>query len=222
MRIGPAAGELNSAEIALNNPNVGPPVESMYGDRVEPRDAPEAISRAVASLPPEQMYELMKQMKLCIQNNPNEARNMLLQNPQLAYALLQAQIVMKIVDPKVAIAMLNRRNEQVPPAMLEQQVQQQQQQQQKMMMGGPPPGAMGPSGGPPPGHHGVPGGPPGMPMGMPPRSAPMPGPPQSVGMSMPMMSAQQMNSNPSMMRPPGPVPPPGMFPFASEKVATAH
>lgn len=27
---------------------------------------------------------------------------MLLQNPQLAYALLQAQVVMKIVDPKVA------------------------------------------------------------------------------------------------------------------------
>ena len=41
--------------------------------------------------------------QLCIQNNPNEARNMLLQNPQLAYALLQAQIVMKIVDPQVAM-----------------------------------------------------------------------------------------------------------------------
>jgi cleavage stimulation factor subunit 2 len=40
---------------------------------------------------------------LCIQNNPTEARNMLLQNPQLAYALLQAQIVMKIVDPQVAM-----------------------------------------------------------------------------------------------------------------------
>lgn len=27
---------------------------------------------------------------------------MLLQNPQLSYALLQAQIIMKIVDPQVA------------------------------------------------------------------------------------------------------------------------
>ncbi len=70
---------------------------------MEAEKAPEAISKAVASLPPEQMFELMKQMKLCIQNNPNEARNMLLQNPQLAYALLQAQIVMKIVDPQVAL-----------------------------------------------------------------------------------------------------------------------
>ena len=66
-----------------------------YGDPVDPEKAPEAISKAVASLPPEQMFELMKQMKMCIQNNPQEARNMLLQNPQLAYALLQAQVVMR-------------------------------------------------------------------------------------------------------------------------------
>lgn len=64
---------------------------------------PHVLLQAVSSLPPEQMFELMKQMKICIQNNPNEARNMLLQNPQLAYALLQAQIVMKIVDPQVAM-----------------------------------------------------------------------------------------------------------------------
>lgn len=62
------------------------------GEPMDPDKAPEAISKAVASLPPEQMFELMKQMKACIQNNPQEARNMLLQNPQLAYALLQAQV----------------------------------------------------------------------------------------------------------------------------------
>lgn len=37
---------------------------SPYGEPVEPEQAPEAISRAVASLPPEQMFELMKQMKV--------------------------------------------------------------------------------------------------------------------------------------------------------------
>lgn len=115
-----------------------PIIESPYGDPVSPEDAPESISRAVASLPPEQMFELMKQMKvsagapcvstaparlpapcqpitlcqgsepclspqLCVQNSPQEARNMLLQNPQLAYALLQAQVVMRIVDPEIAL-----------------------------------------------------------------------------------------------------------------------
>lgn len=62
---------------------------------MDPEKAPEAISKAVASLPPEQMFELMKQMKDCINNNPQEARDMLLKNPQLAYALLQALVVMR-------------------------------------------------------------------------------------------------------------------------------
>lgn len=42
-------------------------------------------------------------LQLCVQNSPQEARNMLLQNPQLAYALLQAQVVMRIVDPEIAL-----------------------------------------------------------------------------------------------------------------------
>ena len=76
----------------LNQPVDQEPVaESPFGPPCEPGRAPETISRAVASLPPEQMFQLMQQMKLCIQNNPGEARTMLMQNPQLAYALLQAQ-----------------------------------------------------------------------------------------------------------------------------------
>lgn len=94
----------------------GPQIENPYGEPCEPEKAPEAISKAVATLPPEQMFELMKQMKLCIQNNPNEARNMLLQNPQLAYALLQAQVIMRIVDPATAVGMLHPSNP-VPPVM---------------------------------------------------------------------------------------------------------
>lgn len=41
-----------------------PIIESPYGDSIQPQEAPESISRAVASLPPEQMFELMKQMKV--------------------------------------------------------------------------------------------------------------------------------------------------------------
>lgn len=55
------------------------------------------------------MFELMKQMKLCVQNSHQEARNMLLQNPQLAYALLQAQVVMRIMDPEIALKILHRK-----------------------------------------------------------------------------------------------------------------
>ncbi|RMC22014.1 hypothetical protein DUI87_02885 [Hirundo rustica rustica] len=99
LRVDNAASEKNKEE--LKSLGTGAPIiESPYGDPVNPEDAPESISRAVASLPPEQMFELMKQMK----NSPQEARNMLLQNPQLAYALLQAQVVMRIVDPEIALA----------------------------------------------------------------------------------------------------------------------
>lgn len=89
--------------------------ESPYGPAVEPEKAPETISKTVASLPPEQMFQLMQQMKVCIQNNPQEARTMLAQNPQLAYALLQAQVVMRIVDPETAVNMLHKASPDVPP-----------------------------------------------------------------------------------------------------------
>uniref|UniRef100_A0A4W4GDA5 RRM domain-containing protein n=1 Tax=Electrophorus electricus TaxID=8005 RepID=A0A4W4GDA5_ELEEL len=107
LRVDNAASEKNKEE--LKSLGTGAPIiESPYGDSCSTEEAPESISRAVASLPPEQMFELMKQMKLCVQNSPQEARNMLLQNPQLAYALLQAQVVMRIVDPEIALKMLHR------------------------------------------------------------------------------------------------------------------
>ncbi|XP_055033850.2 cleavage stimulation factor subunit 2 isoform X2 [Misgurnus anguillicaudatus] len=107
LRVDNAASEKNKEE--LKSLGTGAPIiESPYGDGCIPEEAPESISRAVASLPPEQMFELMKQMKLCVQNSPQEARNMLLQNPQLAFALLQAQVVMRIVDPEIALKMLHR------------------------------------------------------------------------------------------------------------------
>ncbi|CAL1284765.1 unnamed protein product [Larinioides sclopetarius] len=70
----------------------------------------------MCSVPPEQLYELMIQMKTCIENNPNEARNLLIQNPQLAYAFLQAQVIMKVVDPETAKNMLHGPGFQPPPA----------------------------------------------------------------------------------------------------------
>lgn len=111
LRVDHATSEKNRNQFSEEATNIrlpGPPIESEYGDSCPPHGAPEAISKAVASLPPEQMFELMRQMKQCIQNNPVEARNMLLQNPQLAYALLQAQVVMRIVDPEIAMKMLHR------------------------------------------------------------------------------------------------------------------
>ncbi|CAI4228750.1 unnamed protein product [Auanema sp. JU1783] len=111
LRVDSAAGGDRSAdEIAQLQAALGAQQveESPYGPEPEEGKAPEAISRTVASLPPEKMFELMKQMKDIMRSSPNEAKKMLIDNPQLAYALLQAQVVMRIVDPQVAIAMLHR------------------------------------------------------------------------------------------------------------------
>ncbi|KJH42607.1 hypothetical protein DICVIV_11393 [Dictyocaulus viviparus] len=111
LRVDSAAGgdrsvdEIQQLQAALSAAQVE---ESPYGPEPEEGRAPEAISRTVASLPPEKMFELMKQMKDVVRSNPSEAKQMLIQNPQLAYALLQTQVVMRIVDPQVAIAMLHR------------------------------------------------------------------------------------------------------------------
>ncbi|KAL5257898.1 hypothetical protein ACHWQZ_G012742 [Mnemiopsis leidyi] len=83
------------------------PEVSPYGAPCPPDNAPEAISQAVASLPPEQMFELMTQMKKCILGNPDEAKKLLLQNSQLAYALLQALVVMRVLDPSIAQSILH-------------------------------------------------------------------------------------------------------------------
>jgi len=108
LRVDNAANERTKEEIRNLQSSLGGTFESPYGPEIDPEKAPEAISKAVASLPPEQMFELAKQMKQCIQTNPNEARNMLIQNPQLSYALLHALVVMKAVDPQVAISILHR------------------------------------------------------------------------------------------------------------------
>lgn len=160
----------------LQNAMAGPEAipESPF-EHIEPEKVPEAISKAVASLPPEQMFELMKQMKQCIQNNPHEARTMLLQNPQLAYGLLQSLVVMRIIDPEIALTMLSGphnvpdfnnpepRPVQPPPIrpeylpqqpsmqMAQQHISQPQQQindmdQRSRMVGGMPPLPAGPTG----------------------------------------------------------------------------
>jgi len=115
LRVDNACTEKSRMEIQSLMQESTSSTESPYGPPVDPEKAPETISKTVASLPPEQMFQLMQQMKMCIQNNPQEARVMLAQNPQLAYALLQAQVVMRIVDPETALEMLHKSAPQVGP-----------------------------------------------------------------------------------------------------------
>lgn len=110
LRVDNAANEKTKEEIRNLQQSMNGCFESPYGPEIDPETAPEEITKVVASLPPEQMFELAKQMKQCIQSNPTEAKNMLLQNPQLCYGLLQALVVMRVVDPNIALKMLHRSN----------------------------------------------------------------------------------------------------------------
>lgn len=120
LRVDTATNERFREEIKnLQMPPSGGSFETPFGAEVDPEKAPDTIAKVVASLPPEQMFEIARQMKHCVLTNPNEARSMLLQNPQLAYALLQALVVMRAVDINTASSILYKLNPApvvIPPA----------------------------------------------------------------------------------------------------------
>lgn len=43
-----------------------PTSENYYGNAISPEKAPETINNIVSALPPEQLHDLMKQMKDCV------------------------------------------------------------------------------------------------------------------------------------------------------------
>lgn len=66
-------------------------------------------SFVAVNLPPEQVVDLMKQMQTIIKEYPTEARNILIQNPQLTYAMLQSLVIMGLLPPNEAANMLHKR-----------------------------------------------------------------------------------------------------------------
>jgi len=68
----------------------------------------------LVNLPPEQVVDLMKQMQNIITEYPREARNILIQNPQLTYAMLQSLVIMGLIPASEAVNMLHKRPD-VPP-----------------------------------------------------------------------------------------------------------
>jgi len=56
------------------------------------------ISKVLDGMSPSQLYEIMVQMKGLIQKKPEQVQLLLYNNPQLAYALLQAQVILGIIN----------------------------------------------------------------------------------------------------------------------------
>ena len=61
----------------------------------------DAISNTLNALPPQQLLEVLAQMKSLAVTDPIRATELLRQAPQLSYAIFQALILMGLVDPKI-------------------------------------------------------------------------------------------------------------------------
>jgi hypothetical protein len=59
----------------------------------------DALTNNLAGMSKHQLYEVMVQMKMLIQQNQQQARQVLIANPQLTKALFQAQIMLGMVRP---------------------------------------------------------------------------------------------------------------------------
>ncbi|KAJ6799287.1 basic salivary proline-rich protein 4-like [Iris pallida] len=55
---------------------------------------------SITSMSKSQLYEIMSQMKMLIEQNHQQARQILVDNPQLTKALFQAQIMLGMVKPR--------------------------------------------------------------------------------------------------------------------------
>lgn len=63
--------------------------------------ATDSISRTLSAMPPMQLLDVIAQFKSLLQTNPGQAEALLKQAPQLSYAILQALLLMNLVDAKV-------------------------------------------------------------------------------------------------------------------------
>lgn len=78
----------------------------------------DVITRTIASLPPHQLIDILTQMKSLTANAPEQARSLLTANPQLAYAVFHAMLMMNVVDPMVVRRVMGDTgmNPTIPPA----------------------------------------------------------------------------------------------------------
>lgn len=78
--------------------------------------AQDAISATVATIPPMQLLDAMKQMQNLAKEDPEKATELLQQGPQLTYAILQIMILMKLVDSNTLATVLQQTAAAPPPA----------------------------------------------------------------------------------------------------------
>lgn len=75
----------------------------------------DAISNTLNALPPQQLLDVLTQMKSLAVSDPVRATELLKQAPQLSYAIFQALILMNLVDPKILAQVVEQATRPQPP-----------------------------------------------------------------------------------------------------------
>lgn len=91
---GPGSGPMGGPGTLPPNLPTGVPLPAGVGST-------DAITQTLATLPPNQLLDIMSQMKSLVTTSPDQARALLTGHPQLAYALFQAMLMMNVVDPDI-------------------------------------------------------------------------------------------------------------------------
>ncbi|TVY18182.1 Cleavage stimulation factor subunit 2 [Lachnellula arida] len=77
-------------------------------------ECPEAISRTLSTLPPQQLLDVLSQMKTLATTDPSKATELLHQAPQLSYAIFQALLLMGLVSTDALTSVVEQATNTVP------------------------------------------------------------------------------------------------------------
>eukprot|EP01135_Chromosphaera_perkinsii_P004297 Nk52_evm9s276 gene=Nk52_evmTU9s276 len=94
---------------AVSGPGVagrGAGGEITFAPMLDPAATPDAIAATIKSMSHADLYDFLKQLKQMTLVNMEESRALLSKNPQLAFACLQAQLQLQLVEPHVVTSML--------------------------------------------------------------------------------------------------------------------
>jgi cleavage stimulation factor subunit 2 len=75
---------------------------------------PDAISQTLNTLPVPQLLDILSQMKGYVMNDPAKATELLKQAPQLSYAIMQALLLMGLVDTNILATVVEQAAAPVP------------------------------------------------------------------------------------------------------------
>ncbi|KAG0306240.1 hypothetical protein BGZ98_002748 [Dissophora globulifera] len=78
-----------------------------------PINSADAISAVLATMTPQNVYDIIASMKVLALNEPDKATALLNANPQLSYAVFQALIMMNLIEPSALQRMFP--NAAIPP-----------------------------------------------------------------------------------------------------------